>query len=120
MEATRTPTPSAPPTPSELETSPEVNELRQRIRSHGGDIRIEAVDDDGTVDVEFVGACRGCPAIAFTYSVAVHPTLSTVPGVRAVRSRQVRFSRIIADRVGPLAAEREHLAPLETSGEAPA
>ena len=72
------------------------------LRGHGGDLRVTDADGDGALEVEFVGACRGCPALAFTYSAVVHPTLSSLEGVRSVTSKQVKLSAAIAARVRAL------------------
>jgi Fe-S cluster biogenesis protein NfuA len=76
-----------------------LTEARRRIRSHGGDLRLVEVDHDGAAEVEFIGACRGCPALAFTFVAVVEPTLLAVDGVSSVTTRQGRFSRHVADRV---------------------
>jgi Fe-S cluster biogenesis protein NfuA len=73
--------------------------VRQRLRSHGGDLRVLDISAGGEVSVEFVGACRGCPALAFTYSAVVHPALESVDGVTAVTSRQVQLSPHVARRL---------------------
>ncbi|WP_214367000.1 NifU family protein [Pseudonocardia sp. H11422] len=71
---------------------------RVRIRGHAGDVTVERVQD-GQVEVEFHGACRSCPALAFTYASVVEPALANVPGVRSVTSRQVHASRAALDRI---------------------
>jgi Fe-S cluster biogenesis protein NfuA len=81
-----------------------LTEARRRIRSHGGDLRLVEVDHDGAAEVEFTGACRGCPALAFTFLAVVEPTLLAVDGVSSVTTRQGRFSRHVADRVRRLTA----------------
>jgi Fe-S cluster biogenesis protein NfuA len=90
---------TAPPTPAALEAAPELDAVRRRLRGHGGDLRIRAVDEHGDVDVEFLGACNGCPAIGFTFTAVVEPTLRGLGGVRGVKSRQARYSRFVAERV---------------------
>lgn len=66
--------------------------VRQRVRAHGGEIDLVAIEADGSAEVEFVGACRGCPAIAVTYATAVRPALMAVEGVTDVKAPQVRVS----------------------------
>jgi Fe-S cluster biogenesis protein NfuA len=51
-----------------------------------------------------VGACNGCPAIAFTFTAVVEPALLGRAGVRSVRSRQVKSSEIIRRRLRALGA----------------
>jgi Fe-S cluster biogenesis protein NfuA len=76
--------------------------VRQRLRSHGGDLRVLGIEPDGEVSVEFLGACRGCPALAFTYSAVVHPAIDQTEGVTGVRCGQVRYSAHVARRVADL------------------
>ena len=91
---------SEPETPS-LQDARDVQLLRQRLRGHGGDVELREVADDH-VEVMFTGACCGCPALSFTYSVAVEPTLLALPGVATVTSPQVRRSEFVARRVRAL------------------
>jgi Fe-S cluster biogenesis protein NfuA len=88
----------------ELDSNPGVRLARQRMRGHGGDINFDTVSDDGDVQVQFVGACNGCPALAFTFSAVVMPTVSAVPGVASVTSTQVTYSPHIAARVAAVSS----------------
>jgi Fe-S cluster biogenesis protein NfuA len=72
--------------------------VRQRLRGHAGDLRVAGVHD-GSVEIEFLGACNGCPALGFTFSAVVVPTVEALAGVTSVQSRQVRYSRFIAERL---------------------
>jgi Fe-S cluster biogenesis protein NfuA len=79
-----------------------LDEVRARLRGHGGDVRVVAVDESGEAELEFVGACNGCPAIAFTFTAVVEPALVGRAGVRSVRSRQVKASEYVLRRVRAL------------------
>jgi Fe-S cluster biogenesis protein NfuA len=79
-----------------------LRDVRRRLRGHGGDLNVTSVRDDGGVELEFIGACRGCPALAFTFSAVVVPAARELPGVTAVTSRQTRFSPAIASRVAAI------------------
>jgi Fe-S cluster biogenesis protein NfuA len=46
-----------------------------RLRAHGGDIQVVAVEDDGTVKVELKGACQGCPGAMMTLKMVVEQML---------------------------------------------
>lgn len=76
--------------------------VRARLRAHGGDVHVLAVDESGEAELEFVGACRGCPAIAFTFTAVVEPALVGRAGVSSVRSRQVKASEHVRRRVRAL------------------
>jgi Fe-S cluster biogenesis protein NfuA len=89
--------------------------INRRLRTHGGAVSA-AVVRDGTVAVEFHGACIGCPAIAMTYALAVRPALMASPGVRGVAARQVHVSDAAMRRLDRLAQSVEqrevpHAAP---------
>ena len=49
-------------------------DIRPRIRGHAGDVIVTGVVD-GKVSLDFLGACRGCPAQAFTFLAVVEPAL---------------------------------------------
>lgn len=85
----------------------ELEKVGQRLRSHGGDLRVLGVSPEGRVSVEFVGACRGCPAQGFTYSAVVQPVVAGVSGVAVVSCSQVHFSPHVARRVAELAGASE-------------
>ena len=52
-----------------------VDELKVALQSHGGDIELIEVTDDGVVKVSLQGACRGCPAAATTLERGVEARL---------------------------------------------
>lgn len=67
------------------------NDIRPKIRAHGGDVEvIEA--DDGEVSLRFVGACQGCAALPMTYLGVVRPKLMGLQGIEDVDCNQVRVS----------------------------
>ncbi|MFG0334620.1 MAG: NifU family protein [Maioricimonas sp. JB049] len=79
--------PSADGPPSPEQVAEVVDYIRPAVMADGGDISLVAVDDDGTVTVEFSGACVGCPISEMTLKVGVERILvDRVPGVTAVRS----------------------------------
>lgn len=54
-------------------------------RSHGGEIELVGVSEEGDVTIRLRGACRGCPMSALTLKHGVEEQLQAlVPGVRAV------------------------------------
>jgi Fe-S cluster biogenesis protein NfuA len=100
--------------PATLEQSGALAAARRRIRGHAGDLTVTSVRD-GHVEVEFHGACRGCPAVSFTHVAVVEPALLSVPGVTSVGSPQVHASaatqrriRMALGRLG--GAERQEVA----------
>ena len=73
--------------------------VRAVLRSHGGDVQVTDAGPDGAVTLEFVGACRGCPAKAFTYAAVVRPALERTEGVTAVHAPQVKVAPAVLERI---------------------
>ncbi len=62
-----------------------LDQVRISLQSHGGDVRLVEVTDDGTVKVELQGACRGCPMAQMTISRGVEARLKQeIPEVKEV------------------------------------
>ncbi len=54
-------------------------------RSHGGEISLIGVTDDGIVKVRMSGACRGCPMSGLTLKHGIEMQLKQlVPGVKKI------------------------------------
>ena len=77
------------------------------VRNHGGDVRVEAIGEDGAVTVSLEGACRGCPAAAVTAVAVVERALRDKLG-DAVRVEvpQLSVSRFAVDRIRRLFPSR--------------
>ncbi len=43
-----------------------IDEIRPYLQGDGGDCELIGVDDDGTIQLRFVGACGGCPSSTAT------------------------------------------------------
>ncbi|KPK66019.1 MAG: nitrogen fixation protein NifU [Planctomycetes bacterium SM23_32] len=62
-----------------------INDIRISLQSHGGDVKLVEVTEDGTVKVELQGACRGCPMAQMTIRHGVEARLKDViPEVKEV------------------------------------
>jgi Fe-S cluster biogenesis protein NfuA len=83
--------------PSNLEEA--LSPIRRRIHSHGGDVRVANVKENGAVEVEFLGACVGCPAANFTFTTVVVPAIRDAAGDVQVTSGQARYSPLVAERL---------------------
>ena len=75
-----------------------LGEIRPRIRGHAGDVIVADVVD-GRVRLDFLGACRGCPAQAFTFLAVVEPALLAVEGVRSVAPPRSVSSPAVRERI---------------------
>ena len=59
--------------------------IRVHLQSHGGDVELVEVTDDGTVQVRLQGACKGCPMAQQTMSMGIEQALKReIPAVQAV------------------------------------
>jgi len=81
------------PKPTEGEGSPLFLQVRDAMkdvqayaRSHGGQIHLMGVSEDGDVKIKLTGACNGCPLSDVTLKQGIETQLrQIVPGVRQVR-----------------------------------
>lgn len=59
--------------------------IKPMLKSHGGDVKLISVSEDGVVKVKLTGACGGCPMATQTLKGVIEKTLkSKVPGVKKV------------------------------------
>ena len=62
-----------------------LDRLRPALIADGGNIELLDVEEEGTVRVEFQGACASCPAQAATLRLALEPYVKReVPEVAAL------------------------------------
>jgi len=62
-----------------------LEDVRVGLQSHGGDVQLVEVTDDGIVKVTLEGACRGCPMAALTIKRGVEARLQdAIPEVKEV------------------------------------
>ncbi|GAW47889.1 MULTISPECIES: NifU family protein [unclassified Nocardioides] len=101
------PAESAPHDVSAVARRPEVVDLSRRLRGHGGDFHLVSLDE-GDLGIEFLGACRGCPAATFTFTAVVEPTLRAIPGVDKVSVSGAHVSKYVARRVLSLQSADSH------------
>lgn len=61
--------------------------IRPALQYDGGDLILEGVDEDGTVNLNLVGACSGCPMSMMTLTAGIERILKDrVPGVTAINA----------------------------------
>ena len=59
--------------------------IRPSLIADGGDVTLVDILDDGTVAVELIGACKGCPLSQMTLANGIERILKErVPGVTRV------------------------------------
>lgn len=61
------------------------NDIRPMLQSHGGDVELVEVTDDGIVRIKLSGACAHCMGAIMTLKNLVEKNLrAAVPGVKSV------------------------------------
>lgn len=79
------PTPAEDNGPLYPQVREAMREVQSYARSHGGDIDLLGVNDEGDVRIRFRGTCVGCPMSSITLRLGVEQRLKVlVPGVRRV------------------------------------
>lgn len=64
-----------------------LDKIRPGLQADGGDVKLINVNDDGIIEVELQGACRGCPMSELTLKNGIERTLKeNIPDVKEVRS----------------------------------
>ncbi|MCL1992450.1 MAG: NifU family protein [Spirochaetes bacterium] len=59
--------------------------VRQNLQAHGGDVEFVSVDQDGKVSVKLTGACGGCPGAKNTLKMVIESHLKKlIPQVTSV------------------------------------
>jgi len=62
-----------------------MTDVQAYARSHGGQIELVSVSDEGDVTVRMTGTCKGCPMAGITLKLGIENQLKAlVPGVRRV------------------------------------
>jgi len=60
-------------------------DVQAYARSHGGEIHLVGVSEEGDVRIQLTGACNGCPMSGLTLKHGIEEQLKVlVPGVRKV------------------------------------
>ncbi|MDR2587578.1 MAG: NifU family protein [Coriobacteriales bacterium] len=59
--------------------------IRPALQADGGDVQLVDVSEDGVVEVELQGACKGCPMSQLTLANSVERVLKDrIPGISKV------------------------------------
>jgi Fe-S cluster biogenesis protein NfuA len=72
------------PTPEQVEKVLS-ERVRPVLKADGGNVRLERVQDDGTVVVSLTGRCAGCPGAEYTLEALLEPSLrEAFPAIKQV------------------------------------
>ena len=64
-----------------------LKDIRPLLQSHGGDVELIDVEDDGTVKVKLKGACGGCPMSRITLKRGIETRMKEViPEIKSVEA----------------------------------
>ena len=64
-----------------------LDEVRPSLQSHGGDVELIDVTEDGVVKVVLQGACHGCPMATMTISRGIETKLKQeIPEIESVQA----------------------------------
>lgn len=74
-------------------------DVRPGLKVHGGGVQIIEITEEGCVQLEFEGACRGCALQSVTYALAIRQRLLEVPGVSDVMMKGVKVSSVALERI---------------------
>jgi len=67
------------------EAQPVIDEIRPYLQGDGGDCELIDIDDEGTIQLRFVGACGGCPSSTATLKMGIENYLKEkLPWVKEV------------------------------------
>lgn len=63
-----------------------LDQVRPQLQSHGGNVELLRVEDDGTVCLRLTGSCHGCPSSQMTLTQTIERAVyDAVPEVTAIR-----------------------------------
>lgn len=65
-----------------------LEKVRPAMQADGGDARIVALDEDaGSVSIEMIGACRGCPLSQLDFAYAIESLIRReVPEIHNIQA----------------------------------
>jgi Fe-S cluster biogenesis protein NfuA/nitrite reductase/ring-hydroxylating ferredoxin subunit len=90
--------------------------VRPYLGSHGGDVELLAVTDEGVVHLQLLGSCDGCPSSSVTLELAVRDAVeAAAPEVTAIEVRAAVAVDGIGNGVIPVSALRVRIADTESA-----
>jgi Fe-S cluster biogenesis protein NfuA/nitrite reductase/ring-hydroxylating ferredoxin subunit len=66
------------PVPVETRVREALESVRPYLESHGGDVDLVGVDDEGVVHLRMRGSCHGCPSSTMTLKLAIEDAIQRV------------------------------------------
>lgn len=92
-------------------------EIRPLLASHLGGANVRGIDDDGTLDIEFTGACTACAFRRNTIVGSIYPRVREIEGVTSVSTPGVPVTLRQQQRVAEIYDRHASRAPVERQHE---
>lgn len=93
-----------------------LDSVRPYLGSHGGDVELLDISDDGVVSLRLLGSCNGCPSSSVTLKLAVEGAIeSAAPEVTSIQVEQ-QETAAAAPALIPIEALRSRLSGSEAEG----
>ncbi len=94
-----------------------LHSVRPYLGSHGGDVELLGVGEDGTVRLRLLGSCDGCPSSSVTLQLAVEDAIeAAAPEVTAIEVEQAGGAADGAAALIPVESLRSRLGEHATDG----
>ena len=104
--------------PQDVQTRVEhaLESVRPYLATHGGDVELLGVDDDGLVRLRLLGSCDGCPSSSVTLELAVESAVeAAAPEVTSIQVTAGTKAKGGGGPVIPLSALRSRLGGSEVA-----
>lgn len=87
----------------EMRVRQALDTVRPYLGSHGGDVELLGVGDDGVVRLRLLGSCDGCPSSSVTLQLAVEGAVeAAAPEMTSIEVETSQGSEAAAQPTGPL------------------
>ncbi len=84
------------PVPVEDRVREALESVRPYLESHGGNVELVGVDDEGVVQLRLSGSCNGCPSSTMTLKLAIEDAVQRMaPEVERIEAEGVSDSKLL-------------------------
>ena len=86
-----------------------LNKVRPYLHSHGGDVELLGIDDEGVVRLKLQGSCKSCPSSAMTLKLAVEEAIyEAAPDITAIEAEGLAEQSASSSKFVQIGAPRNH------------
>jgi Fe-S cluster biogenesis protein NfuA/nitrite reductase/ring-hydroxylating ferredoxin subunit len=87
-----------------------LDSVRPYLGSHGGDVELLGISEDGVVRLRLLGSCQGCPSSSVTLKLAVEDAIETAaPEVAGIEVEEAAPAAAVIPAFVPVGALRSRL-----------